>query len=73
MVFLLCAPQKDNTRLQDGRLELQASGSSKETVPPFSRAIGQAINCFSAAVPKHHETLLGLHQAAFGRIVAVFA
>ena len=33
-----------NTRFQDGCLEPQTSGSSKETVPPASRAIGQSIN-----------------------------
>ena len=44
--FLLCAPQKHSTRLQDGRLELQTSGSSRKTVPPFSRAIGKSIDCF---------------------------
>ena len=39
MVFLLCAPQNQDTRLQDGRLEPKTSGSSKKTVPPFSRTI----------------------------------
>ena len=44
MVFLLRVPQDQNTRFQDGCLESQTSGCSKETVPPFSRAIGQSIN-----------------------------
>ena len=46
MIFLLCAPQYQNTRLQDGRLKPQTSGSSKKTVPPFSCTIGQSINLF---------------------------
>ena len=46
MVFLLCVPQDHNTRLQDACLELQTSACSEETVPPFSRGIGQSTNCF---------------------------
>ena len=44
MVFLLCAPQYQNTRFQDGRLKTETSGCRNETVPPFPRAIGQSIN-----------------------------
>ena len=39
--FLLCAP---NTRFQDGRSKTETSGCTKETVPQFSRVIGQSVN-----------------------------
>ena len=56
MVFLLCAPQNQNTRLQDGRLESQSSGCSKKTILPFSRAIGQYINCLRSFTQKPRDS-----------------
>ena len=49
MVFLRCAPQNQNSWLQDGRLEPQTSGCNKKTVPPFSRATGHSWDLHQAA------------------------
>ena len=60
MVSLLWTSQCQNTRFQYRRLKTQSSGGSKKTIPPFSRTIGQSVNCLE------HEIHLERRQAAFG-------